>query len=51
MIFGKTHLYTAFTLMIMIALHISIVILTEVRKGGGLISAMFTGKSIKETAY
>ena len=45
-IFGKTHLYTAFTLMFMIALHIFIVILTEVREGGGLISAMFTGKKV-----
>ena len=45
-IFGKTHLYTAFTLMFMIALHIFIVIRTEIKEGGGLISAMFTGKKV-----
>ena len=45
-IFGKTHLYAAFTLMVMIALHIFIVIRTEVREGGSLVSAMFTGKKV-----
>ncbi|OUS08808.1 cytochrome B [Gammaproteobacteria bacterium 42_54_T18] len=45
-IFGRTHRYTAFILMFMIALHIFIVIRTEVREGGGLISAMFTGKKV-----
>ena len=42
--YGKVHYYTALILMIFIVMHISAVILTEVREGGNLISAMFNGK-------
>ncbi|MEA3244264.1 MAG: cytochrome b/b6 domain-containing protein [Pseudomonadota bacterium] len=42
--FGKVHLYTAYTLLGMLLLHIAAVIVTEKREGGAIISAMFTGK-------
>ena len=42
--FGKVHLYTAYTLLAMLILHITAVIVVEKREGGALISAMFTGK-------
>jgi cytochrome b len=44
--FGKVHIYTSYVLMFMIALHIFVVIRIEIREGGSLISAMFTGKKI-----
>ena len=44
--YGKVHYYAALILMILIVLHISAVILTEVREGGSLISAMFNGKKL-----
>ncbi len=44
--FGKIHKYSAFTLMFIIILHIFFVVLTEIREGGGLITAMFTGIKI-----
>lgn len=43
---GKIHLYTAYLLMFIIILHVTAVILTETREGGGLISAMFSGKKV-----
>jgi len=42
--FGKVHLYTAYTLLGMLLLHIAAVIVTEKKEGGAIISAMFTGK-------
>lgn len=44
--FGKVHIYSAFTLMFFIFLHIFFVVLTDIREGGSLISAMFTGKKL-----
>jgi cytochrome b len=44
--FGTIHLYTAFILMFIIVVHIAAVVYTEVREGGGIISAMFTGKKV-----
>ena len=44
--FGLIHLYTAYILMFIIVIHITAVVYTEVREGGGIISAMFTGKKI-----
>lgn len=44
--FGEAHIYASYTLMFMIMLHIFFVVRAEVRDGGGLISAMFTGKKI-----
>lgn len=44
--FGVVHLYTAYILMFMIVLHVFFIIRAEVKEGGGLTSAMFTGKKI-----
>jgi len=44
--FITTHEYNFFVLGFVILLHIAAVILTEIREGGSLISAMFTGKKI-----
>jgi len=44
--FGKVHLYSSYVLMFMIVLHIFFVVRAEVKEGGSLISAMFTGKKI-----
>ncbi|MDT8406686.1 MAG: cytochrome b/b6 domain-containing protein [Methylococcales bacterium] len=44
--FITIHEYNFFVLGGIIFLHIAAVILTEIREGGGLISAMFTGKKI-----
>jgi len=44
--FGIIHLYTAYTLMFLIIVHIAAVVLTEVRKGGSIISAMFSGRKV-----
>ncbi len=46
--FGKVHLYGSYVLMLMIVLHIFFVVRTEIREGGSLITAMFTGKKIFE---
>jgi cytochrome b len=42
--FAKVHLYTAYTLLCMLLLHIAAVIVADKREGGAIISAMFTGK-------
>lgn len=42
--FVTTHKYSFFVLMFVVLLHILAVILTELREGGNIISAMFTGK-------
>jgi Ni/Fe-hydrogenase 1 B-type cytochrome subunit len=42
----ETHLTTYYVLLVLILLHIIGVITTEVRKGGTIISAMFTGRKI-----
>ena len=44
--FGTVHIYTSYVLMFMIVLHIFFVVRTEIREGGSLITAMFTGKKI-----
>ena len=43
---GKIHIYTSYVLMFMIVLHIFVVVRTEIREGGTIITAMFTGKKI-----
>ncbi len=43
---GQVHLYSAYGLLAMIALHVTSVILQEIRRGGGLVSAMFSGKKV-----
>jgi len=44
--FGKVHLYGSYVLMFMIVLHIFFVVRIEIKEGGSLITAMFTGKKI-----
>jgi cytochrome b len=44
--FGIIHLYTAYTLMFLIIVHIAAVVFTEVREGGSIISAMFSGRKV-----
>jgi Ni/Fe-hydrogenase 1 B-type cytochrome subunit len=44
--FVRVHGYAFYTLLVMAVLHIAAVIVTEVRGGGNLVSAMFTGKKI-----
>jgi len=44
--FGTIHLYTAYILMFIIVVHIAAVVYTEVREGGGIISAMFSGRKV-----
>jgi cytochrome b len=41
-----THLTTYYVLLILIMLHVVGVVTTELRKGGTIISAMFTGRKI-----
>ncbi len=43
---GAIHKYAAYGLMFMIVLHIFFVVRTEISEGGGLITAMFTGKKV-----
>jgi cytochrome b len=45
----ETHLTTYYLLLILILLHIGGVVITEVRKGGNIISAMFSGRKILAT--
>ena len=40
------HVYGFYTLVALMVLHIAVVIRNEVKQGGGLISAMFTGKKV-----
>jgi len=42
--FGAVHIYTAYFLMFLIVIHIAGVVRVEIKEGGGIISAMFTGK-------
>ncbi len=44
--FKAVHLYSFYALMIMIVLHVAAVIVTEIREGGTLVSAMFTGRKV-----
>ncbi|MFT7524966.1 MAG: Ni/Fe-hydrogenase 1 B-type cytochrome subunit [Arenicella sp.] len=44
--FITIHEYNFFALSFIIVLHIAAVIITEIREGGGIISAMFTGRKI-----
>lgn len=44
--FGLIHLYSAYTLMFIVFLHIYFVVRAEKKEGGSLVSAMITGKKI-----
>jgi len=42
--FGDVHIYTSYFLMFLILLHVFVVVRTEIKEGGGLVSAMITGR-------
>jgi cytochrome b len=44
--FIATHVYTFYTLLILIVLHIGAIVITEIRERSSLISAMFTGRKV-----
>jgi len=44
--FAVVHLYSFYLLIAVVILHIAAVVITEIREGGSIISAMFTGKKI-----
>ncbi|MDD3762786.1 MAG: cytochrome b/b6 domain-containing protein [Nevskiales bacterium] len=44
--FALTHVYAFYTLMVMVVVHIGAVVVTEIREGGSLISAMFSGRKV-----
>jgi cytochrome b len=44
--FVTTHGYSFFALLVVVVLHVAAVVVTEVREGGNIISAMFTGRKI-----
>lgn len=44
--FAVTHLYSFWTLVAVIAVHIAAVVITDLKEGGSIISAMFTGTKI-----
>jgi cytochrome b len=44
--FGTVHIYTSYFVMFMILVHIAAVIRVEIKQGGGIISAMFTGNKV-----
>lgn len=44
--FGVVHKWSSYLLMAMIVLHVAAVVITELREGGGIVSAMFTGRKV-----
>lgn len=44
--FAVVHLYSFYALMVMVVLHVTAVVITELREGGGVVSAMFSGRKI-----
>jgi cytochrome b len=44
--FETVHLYSFYALLTVAALHVAAVVITEIREGGNIISAMFTGRKI-----
>ena len=44
--FGLLHLYGFYILIAVIVIHVTAVVVTEIREGGNIISAMFTGRKI-----
>jgi cytochrome b len=44
--FEEVHLYSFYALAVVVALHVAAVVITEIREGGNIISAMFTGRKI-----
>jgi cytochrome b len=44
--FITAHYYSFYAIVVMIVLHIAAVVLTELKEGGGIVSAMFTGRKV-----
>lgn len=44
--FAEVHEAVAIVLLILVLLHVTAVVVTEIREGGGLVSAMFTGRKV-----
>lgn len=44
--FALVHLYSFYVLVVVVVMHVAAVIVTELREGGSIISAMFTGRKI-----
>jgi cytochrome b len=44
--FAEIHEFTFYMIAAVVVLHVAAVIVTELREGGSLISAMFTGRKI-----
>lgn len=44
--FALVHLYSFYVLVVVVVLHVAAVVITELREGGSLTSAMFTGRKI-----
>ena len=44
--FAAVHLYAFYALAVLIVLHVTAVVVTEIREGGSITSAMFTGRKI-----
>lgn len=44
--YAVVHLYSFYALAVAVVLHVAAVIITEVREGGSIISAMFTGQKV-----
>ena len=44
--FVTVHYWTFYALLVLIVIHIVGVVVAELREGGGLISAMFTGRKV-----
>lgn len=44
--FASVHLYGFYALVVVVVMHVAAVIITELREGGSIVSAMFTGRKI-----
>jgi len=44
--FALVHLYSFYVLVVVVVMHVAAVIITELKEGGSIISAMFTGRKI-----
>jgi Ni/Fe-hydrogenase 1 B-type cytochrome subunit len=45
-LFGLVHLWSFYGVVVLVVLHVAAAVVTEVREGGSIISAMFTGRKI-----
>ena len=44
--FITAHYYSFYAIVVMIVVHIAAVVITELKEGGGIVSAMFTGRKV-----